>query len=97
MKSNQLYNQSRMYLYSFCYYCTCINFIQHKTNGGRQLDFLSRWCENSKVKLEERLSLFTENLQFITSHLGYKTCFLYFSLDSLASHPLEEKCIDLRN
>lgn len=97
IKSNQLYNQSRMYLCSFCYYCMGINFIQHKTNGGRQLDFLSRWCENSEVKLEERLSPFTENLKFITSHLSYKTSFSYFPLDPLASDPLEEKCIDLRN
>lgn len=78
MKSNQLCNQSRMHIYSFCYYCTFINFIQHKTNGGRQLDFLSRWCENSKVKLEERPSLFTEKLKFITSHLVIKLVFRIF-------------------
>lgn len=86
-----------MFLQSFCYYCACINFIQYKTNGGGQVNFLSRWYENSKVRLEERLSLFTENLKFITSHLGYKTCFSYFPLDSQAYNPGEEKCMDFRN
>lgn len=100
MISRQLYPQSRMYLYSFCYCCTCINFIQHKTNGGRHLDFISRWCESSKVKFEKGPSLFKtkkQNWKCITSCLLMKLAFHVFPLDSLTAGPLEEKRIDHRN
>ena len=40
---------------------------------------------------------FYRGLNIYHISLGYEARFSYFSLDSLASDPLEEKCIDLRN
>lgn len=75
MKFHQLSEQSRMYLYPFHYYWTHIHFIHQKMNGGRQLDFYSRWHKKQQGHTWSQAVLFRGNSKFIISLLD---CRIYF-------------------
>lgn len=85
MKLHQLSEQSRMYLYPFRYYWTHIYFIHQKMNGGRQLDFYSRWHKKQQGHTWSQAVLFRGNSKFIVSLLDCRIySFSYIFLDHFA-------------